>query len=282
MQRNMQPKLLLRYLALVFLGLLSVGPFIWLLSTALKGPDENIFAYPPQLWPQQPTLEHFVAAWQKVPFAQYLLNSFVVTIIAVGLNLTLSTLAAYPLARMTFKGQKAVFTLILLTLMIPFQAMLLPLYLMTLRLGLGDGPNIVPLWLGLALPVGVSGFGLFFMRQAMLPLPKALEESAVLDGANSLQVLWHVLVPLIRPSLVTLGIFTLLASWGDFLWPSLLTINPEHFTLPVGLVELQGAFSTNWRLISAGTILSMLPVLFFFVVLQRYFIGTDLSSGVKG
>jgi putative chitobiose transport system permease protein len=278
----MRPNLMLRYGLLVLLAVSSVGPFGWLVATALKGAGENIFAYPPQLWPQQPSLEAFTTAWHKVPFGLYFLNSLAVAAIAVVLNLVLSTLAAYPLARMTFKGQKAVFTLILLTLMIPFQAMLIPLYLMTLHLGLGEGGNVWALWLGLAIPVGVSGFGMFFMRQAMIPLPKALEESAVLDGANSLQVLWHVLVPLVRPSLVTLGILTLLASWGDFLWPSLLTANPQHFTLPVGLVELQGAFSTNWRLIAAGTVLSMLPVLVFFVVLQRYFIGTDLASGVKG
>ncbi len=177
--------------------------------------------------------------------------------------------------------------------MIPFQVIMIPLYLMMLKIGLSDYtslaelfnlPGLPPLnvWLGLAIPFAVSGFGIFFMRQALVGLPRDLEESAILDGCNSFQVLWRVLVPLVRPNLATLAIFTFMASWGEFLWPGILLSEEHHFTLPVGLVYLQGAFSANWRLVAAGTILSMVPILGFFVVLQRYFVTGSLSGSVKG
>lgn len=271
-----------QYVILILLTIISIGPFLWLLSTAMKGTGENIFAYPPQFIPQNPTLSNFVAVWQKVPMLQFFINSTVVTLLTIFFNLSLSVLAAYPLARMRFKGRGVLFFGILATMMIPFQVLMIPLYLICLKLNLTDSAGLVNGWLGLVLPFAVSGFGIFFVRQALVTLPRELEESAVLDGCNSWQILWHVLLPLIRPTLATLAVFAFMAAWGEFLWPSIILSEPTHFTLPLGLVQLQSAFSSDWKLIAAGTLLSMIPVLLFFFALQRYFIAGALSGSVKG
>jgi putative chitobiose transport system permease protein len=275
-------KIRLQYVILILLVLAAIGPFLWLLSTALKGPNENIFAYPPQFIPQHPTLDNFVSVWNKVPMLWFFINSIVVTLLTIFFNITLSVLAAYPLARMRFKGQNTIFFSILATMMIPFQVLMIPLYLICLKLNLTDNAGIINGWLGLVLPFAVSGFGIFFVRQALVTLPTELEESAVLDGCNSLQVLWYVLLPLIRPTLATLAVFAFMATWGEFLWPSIILSEPTHFTLPVGLVQLQSAFSSDWKLIAAGTLLSMLPVLVFFFALQRHFVSGATSGAVKG
>src|SRR5262249_40112448 len=156
----------LQYILLVVLVVVSVGPFLWLLSTALKDADENIFAYPPQFIPQHPTLANFASVWQKVPMLQFFINSIVVTFFTIFFNITLSVLAAYPLARMNFKGKNTLFFSILATMMIPFQVLMIPLYLICLKLNLTDSMGVVNGWLGLVLPFAVSGFGIFFVRQA--------------------------------------------------------------------------------------------------------------------
>ncbi len=277
----------LRYALLCTLAFFAIGPFLWLLSTALKSGSENIFAYPPKLLPETPTLGNFTEVWQKLPMLNFFLNTLVITGLTVLFNLLFSLLSAYPLARMSFRGRQAIFTLVLATMMIPFHVVMIPLYLFMLKLGLTDSNaglfgSHANGWLGLVLPFSVSGFGIFFVRQALVSLPKELEESAVLDGCTSVDVLFRVLLPLMLPTMATLAVFTFMAMWGEFLWPSILQSDPQQFVLSVGLVQLQGAFSANWRLIAAGTLLSMIPVLVFFVVLQRYFVSGVLAGSVKG
>lgn len=277
------------YGLLTVLALFSVGPFIWLCLTALKGPTDNIFDVTQPL-PSQWTLDNFSAVWKQVELGRYMLNSLWVAALTIGMNLVVSTLAAYPLSRMNFTGQGVITGLILSTMMIPFQVILIPLYLQVLSLGLTDystagtlfgGFQPVNVYMGLLIPFAISGFGIFFMRQAMLNIPKDLEEAALLDGCNPWQTLWYVFVPLLKPSLATLAIFTLMASWGEFLWPSVVLNEEAHFTLPMGLVYLQGAFSSNWRLIAAGTLLSMLPMLILFLLFQRVFVGGTFAGAVK-
>ncbi len=265
----------------------AVGPFVWLLATALKPQGDNIFDTA-ALWPAHPTLENFAEVWQKVPLGQYLINSVAVSILAIGLNLAISVLAGYPLARMRFTGKPIVFGIVLASMMIPFQVILIPLYQLMLKLGLTDytgGQSLFSpfnIWVGLAIPVAVSGFGMLFIRQSLAGLPKALEEAALLDGCTPLQTLWYIILPLIQPALATLAIFTLMASWGEFLWPSITVSQPQHYTLPVGLVALQSAFSSNWRVVAAGTIISMVPMLVLFLLFQRFFIRGLNDGGVKG
>ncbi|MBP1971548.1 putative chitobiose transport system permease protein [Virgibacillus natechei] len=269
-------KKLLIYLLLIFITLFMLGPFIWLLSTALKSGGENIFQYPPKLIPDQVTFTNFVKVMETFPFWRYLFNSTIVTVLTVIFNVLFCSLAAYPLARMYFKGKNIIFILILSTMMIPFQLLMIPIYIMSLNLGLGNT------YAGMVLPHITTAFGVFLMRQAFTVIPKELDESARIDGANSFQIWFRILMPLVKPSMVTLAIFTFISAWGDFLWPLIIVSDQDMYTLPLGLNMLSGTFTSDWRLIAAGAIISMIPVVLFFLFLQRYFISGVMKGAVKG
>ena len=267
---------------LITMSLLSLFPFLWLISTALKGNSENIFEYPPVFIPKHMTFENFMGVWKQIPFLLYFLNSFIVAAFTVILNLILSSLAAYPLARMNFMGKKVTFFAILATIMVPFQTIMLPVYIITLKLHLVDSYSTIMGYLGLILPFAVNAFGIFLMRQAFLAIPKEIEESAVIDGCNSWQIFTKLLLPLVKPAMATLAIFTFVGSWGEFLWPSIVLTNEKLFTLPVGINNLQSAFSADYRLVAAGSIISIIPIVLFFLLLQRYFISGTTEGSVKG
>lgn len=267
---------------LIIVSLLSIFPFLWLLSTALKGNSENIFQYPPVFFPQEPTLANFKGVWNQIPFMLYFLNSMVVAGFTVLLNLILSALAAYPLARMEFRGKKTIFYATLATIMIPFQAIMLPVYLIVLKLHMVDSVNSVMGYLGLILPFAVNAFGIFLMRQAFLAIPKEMEEAAFVDGCSVFQIWWKILLPMVKPTLAVLAIFTFIGSWGEFLWPSIVLTKKALYTLPVGVNDLQGMFSANWRFIAAGSIIATIPILVFFIAMQRYFISGENDGAVKG
>ena len=267
---------------LIFTSLLSIFPFIWLLSTSLKVNSENIFAYTPTIIPKDFTFANYVGVWHRVDFMRYFVNSMVVAGGTVLLNLILSSLAGYPLARMEFKGKKIAFFSILSTIMIPFQAIMLPVYLITLKLHLVDSVNNTAGFIGLIMPFAVSAFGIFLMRQAFLAIPREMEEAAIVDGCNVFQVFWKVLLPMVKPSLAVLAIFTFIGSWGEFLWPSIILTKESMYTLPVGVNNLQGMFSSNWRFIAAGSIISTIPILIFFLAMQKYFISGENEGAVKG
>lgn len=270
------------HIVLILVSLLSIFPFIWLLSTSLKGAGENIFAYPPTIIPKDFTFANYVGVWQKVDLMRYFINSMIVAGGTVLLNLILSSLAAYPLARMEFKGKKITFFAILATIMVPFQAIMLPVYLITLKLHLTDTYGDTAGFIGLIMPFAVSAFGIFLMRQAFLAIPKEMEEAAIVDGCNVFQVFWKILLPMVKPSLAVLAIFTFIGSWGEFLWPSIVLTKDAMFTLPVGVNNLQGMFSSNWRFIAAGSIIATIPIIIFFLAMQRYFISGENEGAVKG
>lgn len=278
----MKLKPLLSHIVLIVVSILSLFPFLWLISTSLKGGAENIFAYPPNFIPKDFTFENYIGVWGKVDFLRYFFNSAVVAIFTVILNLIFSSMAAYPLARMEFKGKKIAFFAILATIMIPFQAIMLPIYLIILKLNLLDSAGAVQGYLGLILPFAVSAFGIFLMRQAFLSIPREMEEAAIVDGCNSWEIFFKVLLPMVKPTLAILAIFTFIGSWGEFLWPSIVLSDEKMFTLPVGINNLQGIFSSNWRYIAAGSIISIIPIITFFLSLQQYFISGENEGAVKG
>ncbi len=267
---------------LILMSILSLFPFLWLISTALKGIDENIFQYPPNLLPKHITFENFIGVWKQIPFLLYFLNSFIVAIFTVILNLIFSSLAAYPLARMEFKGKKLIFCLILSTIMIPFQAIMLPVYLIVLKFHLIDSYGKLMGYIGLILPFAVNAFGIFLMRQAFLSVPKELEEAAFIDGCSIFNIWRQILLPVTAPSLAVLAIFTFIGSWGEFLWPSIVLTDKSLYTLPVGVNDLQGIFSANWRYIAAGSVISVIPIIIFFIIMQKYFISGQTEGAVKG
>jgi len=273
---NAQIKTLATYVLLSAIALTMLFPLFWLIGTSLKSPTENIFQFPPQLWPQQPTLENYIKVWQTNPFGQYLFNSTLVAVLTVTLNLLFCSLAAYPLARLDFRGRDLILSGIVSTIAIPFQIVMIPLYILTVQLGLRNT------YLGVILPGLASAFGIFLLRQAFQGVPKELEESARLDGCTELGIWWHIMLPAVRPALVTLAIFVFIGSWSDFLWPLIVLDRPEYYTLPLGVATLAGTFSLDWRLIAAGSIISIAPVMLLFLFLQRYIVPTDIGSGVKG
>ena len=264
---------------LVFIAL-AILPFLWMLSTSFKGSQEALFSSPPQWLPQSPTWEHYQKVWDALPLPQFFLNSLVVTCLASFGNVLNAVLAGMALSRFNFKGKRLFLMLILATMFVPFEVLMIPLYKTVLSLGLTASSGQVPLWIGLALPFCVSGFGILMVKQALDELPSAYEEAARLDGANLWQEIYFVILPLIQPTLVTLAIFSFIAVWGDFLWASLLTNEAQTLTLTTGLVQLQGQFSSDWRQISAGTVLMLVPSLLFFAVMQRYLIAPQ--GGAKG
>ena len=278
----MKIKNILSHIILISLSILALFPFLWLISTSLKGGGENIFAYPPKFIPTDFTFENYTGVWGKVDFIRYFINSAIVAGVTVVLNLIFSSLAAYPLARMEFKGKKVAFFAILATIMIPFQAIMLPVYLIILKLNLTDTNGVINGYLGLILPFAVSAFGIFLMRQAFLTIPRELEEAAVVDGCNAFQIFYKVLLPMVKPTLAILAIFTFIGSWSEFLWPSIVLTDEKMFTLPVGINNLQGIFSANWRYIAAGSIISIIPIIIFFLSLQRYFVSGQNEGAVKG
>ncbi|MBP5972207.1 carbohydrate ABC transporter permease [Brasilonema sp. CT11] len=267
---------LLMYVPLLVIAVLTLFPLFWLISTALKSSTENIFQSPPQLLPTQPTIENFVNVWQTNPFGQYLLNSTLVAVLTVCLNLIFCALAAYPLARLSFPGRDWIFLAIVCTIMIPFQIVMIPLYILTVQLGLRNT------YLGIIFPDLASAFGIFLLRQAFMSVPKEMEEAARMDGCSELGIWWYVMIPAIRPALVTLSIFVFIGSWSDFLWPLIVIQDENLYTLPLGVAKLAGTFSLNWRLVAAGSVISIAPVLLLFLFLQRYIVPTETASGVKG
>lgn len=282
MKLSLKNKHYISHIILITVSLLSIFPFIWLISTSLKGGGENIFAYPPVIIPKDFTWDNYVGVWKRVNFIGYFINSMIVAGGTVLLNLILSSLAGYPLARMEFRGKKISFFAILATIMVPFQAIMLPVYLITLKLHLTDNISDLAGYLGMILPFAVSAFGIFLMRQAFMGIPREMEEAAIIDGCNVFQVFLKVLLPMVKPSLAVLAIFTFIGSWGEFLWPSIVLTKENLYTLPVGVNNLQGMFSSNWRYIAAGSILSTIPILIFFLAMQRYFISGENEGAVKG
>ena len=272
----------LTHFILIFVSVISIFPFLWLISTALKGAEENIFQYPPVFIPNNITWENFSGVWKQIPFLSYFFNSLIVAVFTVILNVIFSALAAYPLARMNFKGKGFIFYLILATIMVPFQAIMLPIYLIILKLRLVDTVSSAAGYTGLILPFAVNAFGIFLMRQAFLQVPKELEEAAFADGCNILQIWSKILLPCVAPTCAVLAVFTFIGSWGEFIWPSIILTDKSLYTLPVGINDLQGMFSSNWRYIAAGSIISIIPIIIFFLFMQRYFISGHNEGAVKG
>jgi putative chitobiose transport system permease protein len=265
-----------RYALLLFVVLISVGPFLWQLSTSLKGPGENIFAFPPQLIPSDPTLGNYVAVLDQLPIGRYLLNSSYVALGAVIGNCLFGAMAGYALARMRFRGRDGLFALMIATLVIPFEVIMISVFLVTRDLGL------INTLTGALLPVAISVLSIFIMRQAFVSLHPEIEEAAHVDGANEWQLFWRVALPSARGSLAVVAIFSFMAAWDDFLWPLIVLRDPSKFTLTVGLVFLDGQFSADQRLIAAGTIIAIIPVLALFIALQKQFFRGVGQAAVKG
>ena len=261
---------------LLLLALAMLVPLLWLVSTSLKGPAENIFTSPPALLPSQPSFEAYGRLFRDNPMLTYLLNSTIVSGLAVIANLVFCSLAAYPLARMRFAGRGLVLALVVATILIPFQVVMIPLYLLMVQVGLRN-----TLW-ALIIPQAATAFGIFLLRQSFLGVPVELEEAARSDGCSPIGEWWNVMLPAARADLITLAMFVFIGTWSDFLWPLVILDDPKLYTLPLGLQQLASSFSLDWRLVAAGSVVSILPVLAIFIGLQRYILPSASGDAVKG
>jgi multiple sugar transport system permease protein len=259
------------------LAALYLAPLLWMFVTSLKT-DAEAVSRVPSLWPRAPTLAAYEAILKapNVPVLRWFLNSLLAALAHAALVVVVSALAAYALARLSFAGRKVLFLLVMGTLFVPPVTLLAPNFLVVASLGWLDS------LLAVIVPGAASGFGVFFLRQFFLSLPRELEEAALLDGASRFQLFWQVIVPLSRPALVTLALLSFLANWNDFLWPLYVLLNPSMLTLPAGLSQLQGAYTTHYPAIMAGAVIASVPVLLLFVLAQRHIIEGVSRSGLKG
>lgn len=269
-QKSMRPKFFT-----TFFGLLMLFPFFWMVSSSLKNSVEA-FATPPSLLPKSPTLENYRHVFQALDIPRLFLNSISVSVIVVFLQLATSALAGYAFARLHFRGKNAIFLVYLATMMIPFQVIIVPLFIEMRQFGLIDS------FLGLGLPMVASAFGVFLMRQAMLAIPRELEEAAILDGASHFRMFFSIALPLCIPTLAALGILSFMSVWNAYLWPLIIIFSPEKMTLPLALANLHGENLTDWPMVMAGTTLAILPIAFIYLILQRQISQSFLTAGLKG
>jgi multiple sugar transport system permease protein len=267
-------KTFLIHFVLIVGSIAMVLPFLWMILTSLKTYAESIHV-PPVIIPKDFQWWNYKEVFELLPFFKFMFNTFIITIVRTVGQLFLCSLAAYAFARIEFPGRNILFVLALAVLMVPGQVFLLPQYMIMVKLG----------WLNTLQAVIVPGlfsaFGTFLLRQFFMGLPKELEEAARLDGCNHFQIYWKIMLPLAKPGLVALGIFTTLWSWNELMWPMIVNSSPESMTLSVGLSSLQGQYLTNYPILMAGSFLAILPMLILFIFLQKQFIEGIAVTGGK-
>jgi len=267
---------ILWYLVLCLVAVVTIFPFVWVFFTSLKGPNDIIYSVPPQIIPRDPTFGNYLRVWNQLPILNYFLNSVIVSVVTVVLNLFFTSLAAYPFAKMNFPGREVIFYLLLATFIVPPQLTYIPSFVLAVNVF-----HYYDTLLALIFPSLATVFNIFLLRQAFRTVPNDLIDAARIDGAGELRIWWSILLPIIRPSLATVAIITFVNSWNDFFWPSLMLHTPERMTLQVGLVALQGMFTSDIRGMAAGVVMTVIPILIVFITLQRQFV-RGLTGAVKG
>jgi putative chitobiose transport system permease protein len=264
------------YLVLCLLAVLTVFPFVWVFFTSFKGANDPIFSVPPQLIPQDPTFENYLRVWRQLPVWRFYLNSVLVTMGIVIINTLFSALAAYPLAKMKFRGRDLIFFLLLATYIVPPVLTSIPSFVLAVKVFkyYDKLPSVI-------FPYLAGVLSIFLMRQAFKGVPDDLIDAGRIDGASEWRIWRSILLPVVRPSLATVAIITFVEQWNNFFWPSLMLHTRENMTLQVGLVALQGAFANDARGIAAGIVMTVIPMIIFFSVLQQQFV-RGLTGAVKG
>lgn len=265
----------LGWLMLAAGGLSTAVPFLWMLVTALK-PASSVLTIPPRIAPNEFTLENFRQVATAFPLVTFFGNSVGVAAVTVASQVLTGAMAAYAFARLTFRGREALFMVYLATLMVPAQVLMTPLFIMMRWLGWQDT------YLGLVAPGLVSVFGTFLLRQSFLTIPRALEEAAFIDGASHWRVFWQIIMPLSKPAVATFVVFAFMSSWNSFLWPLIIVGSEQHMTLPLGLTMFQGRWMTQWNMLMAGTLISVLPIVAVYLAAQNQFIKGLTLTGIKG
>jgi len=257
-------------------AIMMILPFIWLISTALKSPSE-VFTQTLSLIPKKFMWTNFVDIMDQAPFWLYMLNTIIVCVGILVIQLLLVIPAAYAFARLDFPGKNVIFLLFVIQIMLPLESIIIPNYLITKKLGLLNTRT------GLILPFVASGFGTFMLRQTFKQIPKSLEDAALIDGAGHIRFIWHVIIPLSRPTIVTFSMISIATHWNDYFWPLIITDVDRVRTLTIGLgMFVQQESGSDWSLLMAATLFVCAPMIAFFLATQRTFIKSFLTSGIKG
>ncbi|MFE7318022.1 carbohydrate ABC transporter permease [Streptomyces sp. NPDC057555] len=268
--------LVARYLLLLAVLALTVGPFLWQLSTSLKGPGEDIYRYPPSLVPHHPTLANYAAVARVIPVWDFALNSLTVATANVLTNCAGAALAGYALARLRFRGRRTAVVVFIAAMLVPVESIMIAQFLTMRQLELNNT------LLGVVLPGCIGAMNVLLMRNAFTALPYEVEEAAFVDGANAWQRFVRIALPSVKGTLAVVAVFAFIGAWDDFLWPLIVLSDQSKFTLTVGLNYLHGTFADNQRLVAAGSVIAVLPLIVMFACLQRYFFRGVGEGAVKG
>lgn len=259
----------------LILSAISLFPLYWIFITALK-PLSEVMVWPPHLFPHSVKWVNFVKAWNYVPFAQFFKNSLIIAVVSVLSTLFFSSISGYGFSKFNFRGKKVGFILILSSMMLPWQVLMVPLYQMMASFNL-----VNTIW-AVILPILMSAFGTFLMRQYIDQIPRDLIDSARMDGASEFRIFWNIILPNVKSSLSALTIFTTMWVWNWFIWPLIVLNSPDKMTVPVGLQMFQSNMGVNrWNLMMAAVFISVIPVLIVFIIFQRNFIKGMALSGIK-
>jgi multiple sugar transport system permease protein len=255
-------------------AIIALLPTLWMISASFMSTGEAN-SYPPHFLPHAPTLDHYRTLFSRLSLGRYLANSALVSVAVTVLSLAVNSLAGYALAKLRFKGRDRLFRTLALGLVIPVQVSMLPLFLLMKSL------HLVNTYWGVIIPGMASIFGIFLIRQYALAIPEDLLDAARVDGASELRIYRSVVLPVIAPILATLAIWTFLATWNDFMWPLIILSDERRFTLPVALASLSGEHVQDTELMMAGSVVTVMPVLITFLILQRYYVAGIIAGSVK-
>lgn len=261
--------------ALLLLALISVAPLLWMVSVSLM-PRGGASHFPPPLLPSQLTLDSYRELFAGTRMARSFGNSLLISLTITGASLLINTLAGYAFAKLRFVGRERIFQILLAALVIPAQVAMLPLFLLMKQLHLVDSAA------GVVVPALATVFGIFLVRQYARGIPDELLEAARIDGASELRIFLQIVLPMLKPVLVTLAIFSFMAAWNDFMWPLIVLTGQDHYTLPVALAALSREHVMDVEMMMAGAVVTVVPVLLLFLLLQRYYIQGLLLGSVKG
>ncbi|MER6049518.1 carbohydrate ABC transporter permease [Streptomyces sp. NPDC001793] len=275
-RRRARGSLVVRYLLLFVVLALTVGPFLWQLSTSLKGPGEDLYRFPPSLLPHRPTLGNYAAVARVIPVWDFALNSLQVAVANVLANCAGAALAGYALARLRFRGRRVALVVFVMAMLVPVESIMIAQFMTLRQLRLNDT------LLGVVLPGCIGAMNVLLMRNAFAALPYEVEEAAFVDGANAWQRFVRVALPSVRGTLAVVAVFSFMGAWDDFLWPLIVLSDQSKFTLTVGLNYLHGTFANDQRLVAAGSVIAVLPLIVLFAGLQRYFFRGVEEGAVKG
>ena len=273
LQKDDNKKILI-HIALILGTLFMVIPFVWMVLTSFKTLPESI-QVPPKIMPKSFNLKSYSGVLTLLPFLTFYLNTVIVIAVRVVVSTFFAAMAAYAFARIKFPGRDILFMFVLIQMMVPVQLFIIPQYLLVQKLGL---LNSIP---ALILPGIVTAFGTFLLRQFFMGLPDEVEEAAVIDGANRWQIFIKVMLPLAKPGMISLSIFTALFAWKDLMWPLIVNADIEKMPLSAGLASLVGQFATNYPVLMAGSVLAIIPMIIVFVIFQKQFVGGIALSGGK-